>query len=276
LLPSVKHIFHPTDLGTDGLPAFQHALRIAVAARASLTVLHVSPAPEALQDHLPQSRRTLAAWGMLTDEHDTAGLRALGVGVKKVVADGPDPVESCLDYLGRHPTDLIVLTTHQRGGRTVWGPRSISEPLVRNAGGQTLLLPAGCAGFVEPASGALGVRRILVALGDAESARSAARAAVAMADLVAHGDVEFHLVNVGDGGAPFPGIPDTLAGRTCVAHALSGDVVSGILSAADEADADLVVMATRGHDGFLDALLGSTTERVLRQVDRPLLFGPIG
>ena len=38
---------------------------------------------------------------------------------------------------------------------------------------------------------------------------------------------------------------------------------------------DLVVMASRGHDGFLDALRGSTTERVLRQVTCPLLVGTV-
>jgi nucleotide-binding universal stress UspA family protein len=42
-----------------------------------------------------------------------------------------------------------------------------------------------------------------------------------------------------------------------------GDVVETILQTAAEIDADLIAMPTAGHHGILDALRGSTTERVL-------------
>ena len=35
-------------------------------------------------------------------------------------------------------------------------------------------------------------------------------------------------------------------------------------------------MATEGHNGILDALRGSVTERVLRRCERPLLAVPLG
>jgi nucleotide-binding universal stress UspA family protein len=54
----------------------------------------------------------------------------------------------------------------------------------------------------------------------------------------------------------------------------SGDVVEEILAAAAECQADLIVMATAGHQGFLDALRGSTTERVLRHAPCPVLAVP--
>jgi nucleotide-binding universal stress UspA family protein len=38
---------------------------------------------------------------------------------------------------------------------------------------------------------------------------------------------------------------------------------------------DLVVMPSRGHLTWLDDLRGSTTERVLRQIDCPLLEIPV-
>jgi nucleotide-binding universal stress UspA family protein len=44
----------------------------------------------------------------------------------------------------------------------------------------------------------------------------------------------------------------------------SGDVVEQILEAQSEFTADLIVMPSEGHQGFLDTLLGSTTERVIR------------
>jgi nucleotide-binding universal stress UspA family protein len=53
-----------------------------------------------------------------------------------------------------------------------------------------------------------------------------------------------------------------------------GDVVQEILALARERAIDLLVMTTQGHDGFLDALRGSTTERVLRGTRCPLLAVP--
>ena len=54
----------------------------------------------------------------------------------------------------------------------------------------------------------------------------------------------------------------------------AGDVVEGILAASEGRDADLIVMATEGHQGFLDALRGSTTERVLRGTKCAVLAVP--
>ena len=53
-----------------------------------------------------------------------------------------------------------------------------------------------------------------------------------------------------------------------------GDPVEQILAAADEVEADLIVMPTAGHRGVFDALRGSTTERVLRRARCPLLAVP--
>ena len=39
-------------------------------------------------------------------------------------------------------------------------------------------------------------------------------------------------------------------------------------------DADLIAMTTAGHQGFLDALRGSTSERVLRHAPCPVLVVP--
>jgi nucleotide-binding universal stress UspA family protein len=56
----------------------------------------------------------------------------------------------------------------------------------------------------------------------------------------------------------------------------NGDVVDTILAVARETSADLIVMTTAGRHGFLDALRGSTTERVLRSGNLPLLAIPAG
>jgi len=56
----------------------------------------------------------------------------------------------------------------------------------------------------------------------------------------------------------------------------AGDVVSTIPQVADEQQADLIAMPTAGRYGFLDAVRGSTTERVLRHAPCPVLSVPAG
>jgi nucleotide-binding universal stress UspA family protein len=51
----------------------------------------------------------------------------------------------------------------------------------------------------------------------------------------------------------------------------SGNVVQTIVDTAIELDVDLVCMPTAGHHGVLDALRGSTTERVIRHAPCPVL-----
>jgi nucleotide-binding universal stress UspA family protein len=58
--------------------------------------------------------------------------------------------------------------------------------------------------------------------------------------------------------------------------ARAGNVIEQILRTATECQADLIAMATAGHQGFQDALRGSTTERVLRHAPCPVLAVPAG
>src|SRR5207342_3381098 len=56
----------------------------------------------------------------------------------------------------------------------------------------------------------------------------------------------------------------------------TGDVVGTILKAAEAQQANLIAMPTAGHQGFLDAVRGSTSERVLRHAPCPVLTIPAG
>jgi nucleotide-binding universal stress UspA family protein len=55
-----------------------------------------------------------------------------------------------------------------------------------------------------------------------------------------------------------------------------GEPADTILQTATELRADLIVMTTDGADGFLDALRGTTSERVLRKARCPLANLPVG
>ena len=54
----------------------------------------------------------------------------------------------------------------------------------------------------------------------------------------------------------------------------SGNVAEEIVALAREKKSDLIVMATEGRDGVLDAFRGSTTEQVLRTAPCPVLAVP--
>jgi nucleotide-binding universal stress UspA family protein len=51
--------------------------------------------------------------------------------------------------------------------------------------------------------------------------------------------------------------------------------VDAILREAADWHADLIVMPTAGHHGLMDALAGSTSERVVRRAPCPVLTVPV-
>ena len=54
-----------------------------------------------------------------------------------------------------------------------------------------------------------------------------------------------------------------------------GDVVETIVETARSMDVDAVALPTAGHHGFLDAIRGSTTERIVRQAPCAVLAVPV-
>jgi nucleotide-binding universal stress UspA family protein len=62
--------------------------------------------------------------------------------------------------------------------------------------------------------------------------------------------------------------------RNVKVHVMTGDAVSGILEHAKRAASDLIVMGTHGRSGLARAVLGSVTERVVRQSPTPVLTIP--
>jgi len=57
----------------------------------------------------------------------------------------------------------------------------------------------------------------------------------------------------------------------CETLLVQGEPPKAIIGAAEDFEADLIVMATHGHTGLNRALLGSTTERVVRESPVPVL-----
>jgi nucleotide-binding universal stress UspA family protein len=126
--------------------------------------------------------------------------------------------------------------------------------------------------MVSLEDGSLDLRRILVpidAVPDATPALTrATRAAAALGDP----PVAITLLHVGDSAPPTLDLP-TGDAWTWKSAQRSGDPAEEIADASQ--DADLVVMATDGRDGFLDIFRGSVTERVVRHATCPVLAVPV-
>jgi hypothetical protein len=58
-LPVLRHVFHPSDFSAASETAFVHALKAALVAKSSLTLLHVSSGEELHWTDFPGVRQTL-------------------------------------------------------------------------------------------------------------------------------------------------------------------------------------------------------------------------
>jgi nucleotide-binding universal stress UspA family protein len=266
----MPRIFHPTDLSKGSETAFLLSLKLSLSSHGVLTVMHVTDDDERDRSDLPGVRSTLARWGLIANEDDRPGFEALHMGVRKVIRAGDDPVKTCLRHLKDHPTDLIVLSTAQGEGLL---KRRTAEPISRGAGEPSLFVPHHFRGIIDPDNGEVRMRRILVPVDHRPDPRRAMEAACKLAELLGQEDVHITLMHVGDGPAPRMALP-LHKGWTFDQLERNGEVVATIVQAVQELAADVVVMATQGHNGFLDALRGSTTERVLRHVPCPVLAVP--
>lgn len=270
----LQSIFHPSDFSETSEVAFAHALKIALLAHADLNILHVREAPGETWADFPGVRQMLERWRVLPPGSPRSAVPALGIEVTKVLSTESDPVAASLRYLEGHPTDLIVLATSQHEERARWLSNAVAEPLARQAGLMTLFVPPGIEGFVSRADGSVSLRSVLVPVAGDPKPRPALEAARRVAAGLERTEVAFTALCVGA-----PGDMPALSfapgeGWTWRAMTAEGDVVQTILAVAGQCAADLIVMTTRGHHGFLDALRGSTTERVLRHARCPLLAVP--
>ncbi|HEX4590543.1 MAG TPA: universal stress protein [Gemmataceae bacterium] len=273
--PIISNILHPSDFSDASQVAFAHALKAALISKSILTLVHVAqPSETAEWGDFPGVRETLERWGLLPPGSRKSAVPKLGIDVKKYVGHDTDPVRSVMHYLDGHPTDVIVLATSQHEGRMRWLRKSVAEPIARKSGQMTLFVPAGVPGFISFQDGSVSLKNILIPVADAPEPQPAVTAAARIVRQLGCPAGTFTLLHVG-GPGPIDKLyrPD-VPGWTWQTKTPSGEVTSRILEAADEIDADLIVMSTAGRHGFLDALRGSHSEQVLHRAACPLLAVP--
>ncbi|HVZ50364.1 MAG TPA: universal stress protein [Pseudolabrys sp.] len=271
----IRSIVHPTDFSEASADAFAHALRIALNAKATLTLLHVPDKPRSDDwDAFPHVRRTLADWGLLDPNAGTDAIeRELGIAVRKVEMEPQSPLDGIRHFLRMHAADLIVLSTEGRQGAARWLSGSVAEDVARATRAPSLFVPAKARGFVDLRRGEVHLKHVLIPVDHEPKPAEAIGRIMSLAHLIAGENAEERLLHVGEHRPP-------QVQRHSEPHRLlpvavrKGDPVETILDVANDWPADLIGMPTAGHHGFLDALRGSTTERVLRQAPCPVLAVP--
>jgi nucleotide-binding universal stress UspA family protein len=264
-------VVHATALTPEDEVPRQHAVAIVAAAGGRLYSVHATDVLEPTAE-IPDAIEVLRGWARA---RGTTTAELASVQYQRLVErSADDPNATLLRTIADLQPDLVVAGTRARTGIDLAIMGSTAQTLARHAHVPVLLLPVGHPGFVDPQTGALRLRKILVPMGDPRAAQTAIDAAVRLAELAEHKG-ELVLVHVGDeADAPAVTLHGGLGwGRRWVqAH---GGVVDEVVERAEAERADLLVMASRGRDSLLDSLLGSHTERVLRRSPCPVLTVPV-
>ncbi|WP_313694631.1 universal stress protein [Halorarum halobium] len=217
--------------------------------------------------------------------------RDAGVGVETAVAEGA-PHEEVGAYVDEHGIDVVVMGTHGRSGvgRALMG--SVTEKVVRTVDVPVLTIHEPIPSF-EPS-------RMLLPTDGSDPATAAERVALSLADEY---DATLEALSVVDslqlaaasdpaaGGEGMAQVTDLLKeqAETAVQNVAADGTSAGvsvettvgegrpherILAAAEEHDADVIVVGTHGRSGVQRFVLGSVAEKVLRLADRPVLVVP--
>ena len=282
---------------TDGSPtadrAAAHALALARAFDAAVTVLGVV-------DHEDGAGSFDAERAV-----EAVARRAERLAVDTLVVDG-DPAEAIVDRAAAH--DLVVLGTRGRSvvGRALVGSTSVrvvrdSPVPVVTVGGVDARTGAEAEGDTGTDDwAAIDYDDVLVPTDGSDAAEVAVDHGIAVADAF---DATLHAVSVVDVGAVAGGAGVTLGSETGVETgdllepmidrgeaatdrvaeraraaelAVETTVIEGspgpsLVAYVEEVPVDFVAMGTHGHTGLDRVLLGSTTERLMRNVAVPVL-----
>jgi nucleotide-binding universal stress UspA family protein len=270
-IPFVNSIFHPSDFSKASELAFAHALAIALIRKTELVILHAGRGQLDDWAQFPPVRKTLERWQVLAPGSPRSAVyEKLAIRVTKVVRTRGNPVQASLEHIEKQKPDLVVLATRGRHGLPLWLKPSVAQAIAQRTNAMTLFVPSGCRGIVS-LDGTIQLRRILIPVDHEPNAQEAVIRAVRAAEAFGDEAVEILVLHVNGSALPQLNRPES---RACVWKELrrDGDVVETILNAANEAD--LIVMATEGRQGFVDAVRGSVTERVVRGAPCPVLAVP--
>jgi nucleotide-binding universal stress UspA family protein len=286
----LKTILLPLDGSTLAERALTYATVLARRSQARIVLV------EAVQTHTLPGRDPSDARVELTTRAEEYLKTAAG----RLSADGittethvsyDDPVHAILDAARRHQADLIVMSTHGRGGlgRMLYG--SVADQILRHATMPVLLVPS----IVEHTWPAEGPLSLLIPLDGSELAAEALQSADLLTESFGSKLTLLRVVQpaiyplYGEGYTYVPFDQDAeLAdarqylqdqtarlgetGSRVDTQVAVGEPARVIGEIAREQNVDVVVMATHGNGGLSRLILGSVATATLRHTTAPLLL----
>ncbi len=252
--------------------ALGHALRLAIDADAELELVHI----QRRENPVPWNARLdlntlLDNFGVL--HPDPALNTDSRFRLRFTTLTGKHPSAALMAYFIDHRPDFLVVPTHARTGVERWFSRAVAVPVARAAGCNALFIPAGVEGFVDMATGALRLRRVVVPFDHTPRPEIALDALAGVVANLKPDILSCTLVHVG-AAEKAPRVDLSNRPWTWLTLFRRGEPVYEILKVAAETMADLLVMATAGRESVGDTLRGSTLERVIRDAPCPVLAAP--
>jgi nucleotide-binding universal stress UspA family protein len=272
-IDKIRSIFHPTDFNKNNTIAIAHAIRLSNILNLPLNILYVGRLEKA------ECRKILynylIKWELCTEKESiTEAFKRLKIKiliVDKMEGSLPDIV---LNKLKTISDVLLVMATAGREGLPRWLHPSRAEEIARQSKLPTVFVPEKSKKQYLASESGYGYKKILVPIDHKPNPQVGihfAHQLVGLSDAVAQ-IIIFHAGEIMD--IPQVEIPKA---EKCIWRKLHepGDPVTNVIKTAEEFDVDLIIMATAGHKGFMDALLGSVTEKVIRHALCPVIAVPV-
>ncbi len=291
----------PVDGSNFAEHALPYALTIARQAGASLHLALVHVPAEAVGPTYPLSEEIQAHY----EEQRTFESEYLEGLVERLAPSGVTPLPALLsgrvtqaleDYVDEQSIDLVVMTTHGRGGLQRAWLGSTADSLIRHCMIPILLVrPSEDTREIGP-DRVPKLMRVVIALDGSETSEVALKDALALR--VTDG-ARLHLVHVLQpavaSASPYlphtiqlthdemsareahmkrylDRIADGIEGHDCEIHVeVDYHPAPAVLDLAERVDADLIVLGTHGRGGLRRLILGSVADKVIRGTDRPVL-----
>lgn len=272
---ALERVWLATDLSAVAASPWAHALRICATVGTDLRVLHVKKGEQPAWSQLPTPRRLLTKWGFLPEDATLDDFNSLGFRIQMQALEAENPKGLLGAMIEVSAPDLLILGTHRPSALQRLFDGSVGEELARHAPRSTLIIPDDSRPFVDDDSGVVRLRRVVVPLGD-KAAQRGLSSALELVEALDERPVEFIFVHVGlYSEIPQITLPERPGWSFRTINFRDGPVVGRILEASTSEDADLIAMATHGHDSWSDAIWGSRTERVMRDATVPVLMSTL-
>jgi len=277
----IQEILFASDLSPESERAFEHARFLAERFRAAVTLYHVVEAPPREYLRLLRGQADDVFAPLEAEARGRLERRASALTVPHQVVVEREAAAGLVDValielIRRSRPDLTVMATRARKGFTAAFLGSVAQQVVQHARRPVLCVRR------PPRDRGLPYRRILVPTDLSPASRRAFPLAALLGRSLEAQVIALHVCPpstmarlVGVPGPAPAGVPTEdevlrflqpeLEGVTSSAQVyVNGAPWNRIVQAAEQEEADLIVMSTQGHDSVRDEVIGSNTERVLR------------